>query len=996
MRPCCTTPRFLLACVFFISFSFFLTFPVSANVVPSWFVRSWLSDDGLPDNTVVGVVQDAQGYLWVATQGGLARFDGVRFRDYELVIPSQRSRPLIRQMLQGNDGAFWLALEGGVVVSLSSSRTNVFTAADGLSNFRPTSLAQASDGSIWVGYVDGSACRIAAQKVTRFTARAGLWGVGPCVLASDTHGQIWLAKAGELIVFRDYQFNFIAELPEGTTRLAPARDGGIWVQAGTQLLKVEESKFLENIATLNFTTTGVAPSAIYEDHSGAVWLGSVVGGLFRVVGTNVTTVPAAYPDILSITEDRENNVWTGTGGGGLSRLRSRIVDLQNRENGLPFPSVRSVCQDAAGVLWAVTQNGELAQRDTVSWNSSWRNVSTDGVWAGIHATCVISDGHGGVWVGTSHGGLRHWADGGVTALGAEEGLEGSIVRSLMTDRDGNLWVATESPSRLQCYREGTFQNYPLPSGIRPVRAIKQDTAGTIWVGTIDGYLFRVDNRQLLRVTSDIMPRSKPIRCLYADSAGDLWIGYAGAGLGRIHAGKFSNITTARGLQDDYICAMTEDAGGGFWFSSDHGIFQVRMRELSDALAQKTESVHSVLYGRDEALPSLQGNYGYDPSCMRTTDGRLWFPTRAGLAVVNPNQALPNHIVPPVIIEQVLVDNQPSPPPTGGVVQIPPRHRRIEIEFTALSFAAPDNVHFRYRLDGWDDNWVNLPPPQRKVNYTRLPAGRYQFHVIACNNAGIWNEVGATLTFNVEPFFWNTWWFRLAGMSALLGIVAVIVRSYARRKYLARVRKLEQEAALQKERGRIAKDIHDELGANLTQISLLGKFAQTDLREPEKAIAHVEKIAAIARRGVKSVDEIVWAVNPRNDNLSQLLDYAGQYAVDFLQSAGIRCRIDFPEKIPARELPAAVRHGLFMVVKEALNNAVKYSGAHEIILSASLAGDVLSLSVTDDGRGFSSAKADGQADGLRNMQQRGADLGGECAVESRLGHGTKVRVQLKLP
>ena len=227
-------------------------------------------------------------------------------------------------------------------------------------------------------------------------------------------------------------------------------------------------------------------------------------------------------------------------------------------------------------------------------------------------------------------------------------------------------------------------------------------------------------------------------------------------------------------------------------------------------------------------------------------------------------------------------------------------------------------------------------------------------------------------------------------------VAVVVRYYQRRKYLARLRKLEQEAALQKERARIAKDIHDELGANLTQISLLGKFTQHDLAEPAKAGAHVEKIAAIARQGVKSVDEIVWAVNPRNDTFSQLLDYAGQYAVDFLCAADIRCRIDFPEKVPVRELPADIRHGLFMVVKEALHNAVKHSGATEITLSVQLQNDLLHLSIADNGRGFSSPKENALADGLRNMRQRAADLGGHCTIESQPGTGTNVRVELKLP
>ena len=969
-----------------------ISFKAAAAVPSSWSVRAWQTDDGLPDNSVTGVAQNLEGYLWVSTQGGLALFDGIRFREIELPTPLPRTHRVIRVMQLVNGHTLWLALEGGMVISLSSTQTNVFSTADGLPNYRPTSLAHSGDGSVWVGYVDGSACRIEGGKVSRFTARSGLSGVGPCVVANDLKGQIWFAKARGLSVFREGQIEYVAALPDGPVRLTASAAGGLWVIAGRQLLKLAEDPSAVKIIEIASPAVGVTPSTIYEDHSGAVWLGTMAGGLFRVEGTNVTAVPTSYPDILSVAQDREGNLWLGTGGGGLNRLRPRVLELQNSETGLPFSSVRSVCEDASGAVWAAAQNGELARRE----NGVWHNISSESRWAGTRATCVTTDGQGGVWVGTAHEGLRHWVAGRTTVLGRGDGLGGETVRALLTDRDGNLWIALESPNCVQRFRDGKFQTYPPPGGTRTVRAIAQDKAGTLWLGTLDGILFRVEGDRLVDATAGTLPRPKPIRCLYAAPDGDLWIGYAGAGLGRIRHGKFSSLSTSNGLHDAHICAMTLDDGGGFWFSSEHGIFQVRQRELEDAFAGKIRAVRSVIYGREESLPSLQGNFGYAPGFTRSRDGRIWFPTRAGLVVINPNQTSPNYLVPPVVIERVLVDGQPVPLPPGSDATLPPRHRKIEIEFTALSFVAPENVAFRCKLENWDDNWISVPRGQRSVSYTRLPAGNYNFHVIACNNAGIWNETGATLSFEVEPFVWNTWWFRLATLTALLSGVAMTVRSYQRRKYQARLRKLEQEAVLQKERARIAKDIHDELGANLTQISLLGKFTQHDLAEPEKAGAHVEKIAAIARQGVKSVDEIVWAVNPRNDTLSQLLDYGGQYAVDFLRAADIRCRIDFPERVPVRELPADIRHGLFMVVKEALNNAAKHSGASEITLSAQLQNNLLRLSIADNGRGFLPPKPDALADGLRNMRQRVADLGGRCEIESAPGTGTNVRVELTLP
>lgn len=967
--------------------------PAGASVdTTSWFVRAWMTDDGLTDNDVTGMAQNAQGYIWVATQGGLAQFDGVRFREVALPTASQRSRPLIRAMLQGHGGDLWFALEGGSVVALAANRTNVFSAADGVPAFRPSSLAEAADGAVWVGYVDGSACRIANGKLTRFTAKSGLSGVGPCILSADTKGQIWFAKAGALSFFRDEKFVFAAGLPDGMVRMAPDRSSGLWLVVGLQLFRVEEGKSLQPVATLHSGTVGVNPAAVYEDRSGAVWIGTLAGGLFRVNGTDAALVTTSYPDVLSLMEDREGNLWAGTGGGGLNRLRPRVLELQNSETGLPFSSVRSVCEDSRSNIWVAAQNGTLANLQ----HGHWQNLSSASNWAGVHVTCVADDARGGVWVGTAHDGLRRWTGDSLIIYGHAEGLTAENLRALLTTREGDVWISTESPSTVLRLHQGAFETLARPVGTRTVRTFAQDKQGVVWMGTVDGALLRFQNGLIADVSEGTLPLRKPIRCLYVAPDGDLWIGYAGAGVGRIRAGKFNSLSTDRGLYDAYICGMMQDDGGGFWFSSDHGIFQVRHNELEIALTGKSATVRSVLFGREESLPSLQGNFGHSPGFTRSHDGKIWFPTRSGLVVVNPNQTAPNHLVPPVVIERLVMDGEAMLASPGQEILLPPRHRKVEIEFTALSFVAPENVAFRCQLENWDDTWINVPRGQRTVNYPRLPAGQYTFRVTACNNAGIWNEAGAEQLITVEPFVWQRWWCKMLAMLILLGGVALAVRHYAHRKYRLRLGKLEAEAVLQKERARIARDIHDELGANLTQISLLGKFTLHDLSDPQKAGIHVEKIAAIARQGVRDVDEIVWAVNPRNDTLSQLLDYAGQYAVDFLQAAKIRCRIDFPGNIPIRPLPADMRHGLFMVVKEALNNAVKHSGASEIVLRAQLDGDILRLSITDNGAGFATSGEHLLADGLRNMRQRATDLGGNCTIDSQPGSGTQVRVELELP
>jgi signal transduction histidine kinase len=328
-------------------------------------------------------------------------------------------------------------------------------------------------------------------------------------------------------------------------------------------------------------------------------------------------------------------------------------------------------------------------------------------------------------------------------------------------------------------------------------------------------------------------------------------------------------------------------------------------------------------------------------------------------------------------------------PLGGLV-LPPDHRRVEFGFTALSFVGSESIAFRYRLEGIDENWVDAE--KRSAVYPRLPAGRYDFRVSACNVEGVWNEDAAVVGFVVSPFVWETWWFRSGVLLAFTGIIIATVRYLSFRRLRLQLQQLEQQAALHKERARIAKDIHDDLGANLTQISIIGELAHQDRDTPEKVTTHIEKISDAARQAVKSLDEIVWAVNPRNDTLAHFIDYTGQFVVDYSRLAGLRCRLDFPEQTPVRELSTDVRHNLFLVVKEAVNNTVKHAQATELRLRIAVTDTKLEISLEDNGRGFGRPPEDAGADGLRNMRQRLSEIGGECWIQGRPGAGAKVSIE----
>ena len=491
-------------------------------------------------------------------------------------------------------------------------------------------------------------------------------------------------------------------------------------------------------------------------------------------GNELEHIAVSHPEITALTEDREGNLWVGTAGGGLNLLRPRAMDLIGTKAGLPFESVRSVCQDADGEVWVALQNGSLARGNGSEWNA----VSSAEGWPGGNANCVAPVQGGGVWIGTRDRGLQRWQAGKFQEWGQREGLSSQNVRSLLQAANGDLWIATDFPSRLWRFKDGKFQRLQLPAGVRAIRALAEGVAGTIWAGTSDGQILRIQGRAVAseRGAAQHEPPYS-VRCLHTTADGSLWIGYAGRGIGRWHDGRYSRITTAEGLYDDFVSQMLSDDQGGLWLTGNHGLFQVRLGELMDVAEGRSAHLRSNVYGRGEGLPSLQPVYENCPTAWRGNDGQLWFSTRKGLLWVQPDKIRDNPIPPAVFVKEVKMDDQRwrsmtasfplLPPgesklmdlhPSGEPLQLPPQHNKIEFAFTALSFNSPENVQSRYCLKGFDTEWIEAGT-QRTAKYPRLPAGRYEFDVTACNEAGVWNKTGFHLPFVVRPFFWQTWWFR---------------------------------------------------------------------------------------------------------------------------------------------------------------------------------------------------------------------------------------------
>jgi signal transduction histidine kinase/ligand-binding sensor domain-containing protein len=1013
----------------------------------------WTADDGLPDTSVTDIGQTPDGYLWIGTYNGLARFDGLRFATFDPANTPALAHARVRTLSIDDLGTLWVNTFDGSMTSLRqgtfarewtgaegldpdvtlvSSLSNEVTfllhrgfvrrkpqsapAGSGWEDLTPPSRSVGTlcladgDGTIWYRGADKLLWQVTARGFGAQPQTNGFAGSQVNCMTTDPQGRLWIGTDAGIAMWDGTRFQDVtptnaessnAELPVDVEFLSVAKDGRLWAGANGHVREaisrqwIVEAESLKNVFTGNLSRMGT-----HEDHRGGVWLYDYGRGLWHISDDGMVRQfgpQEGFPGerVNCFFEDHEGNWWAGLDAGGLVRIRERRFQTIDTGGQVSTKPARSVCEDSNGTVWIGTLGDGLAR-----WQAG---VLTDLTMPGGtdkgFVFCVYPDAAG-----------RLWASAGDEDLYVRENdrfkrvapvVHG--VKTILADKSGRIWVGTKSG--LYLADSATSNSFKPYEGIgrHDVRALSEDGHGNLWAGAEDGTLFRINGDMTATFHPADTNASHAIWSLLAEKDGTVWAGTFRGGLLRFREGKFTSFSINEGLPDNIICQILSDDAGNLWLGSHQGIFRVAKSALNGFARGETNFVPCTVYGRSDGLPSLECSGGYQPAAWRGQDGRLWFTTVKGAVSVQPGEILPNLLPPPVVIEEILADGkrldansqaQDNPAPTGIVydrdkkfLEVSPGKHQIEFRYTGLSLVSSDRVQFRYRLEGADAGWVEAGA-RRSVQYNLLPAGTYQFRVIACNSDRVWNEAGDSLTLKVLPYFYETWWFHfLAGLFAV-GLVAGAVRYSVTRRLHRKMEQLARQQAVERERARIAKDIHDDLGANLTLIAVLG-----DLAKQEKAVERIEKMASTARQAVKSLDEIVWAVNPRNDTLAHLIDYTGQFAVDYLRAAGVRCLLDLPENAPPREISSAVRHNVFLVVKEALQNIVKHACATEVWLRVTATARDLRIVIEDNGGGFARAPENALADGLRNMQQRMKELGGECRIQSRVGAGTEIIVEL---
>jgi signal transduction histidine kinase/ligand-binding sensor domain-containing protein len=956
----------------------------------------------------------------------LVRFDGARFSIFDSDNTPALRNNRITSLFEDRGGTLWIGHETGDLTKLQSG---VFASVEVPGSWTAGKILRIGadeDEELWLMNKEGFLARLSDG---RFLSPGDDSGAVPglVTICKDGLGNLWALRGGRIGLLKQGRVTLIRSDDE--TRGAPveaicaSRDGGLWAVSGRRVRKWKQGNWSDGGLGGSAPIDGV--TALQETHRGEVVVGTADQGLY-LLSSNGTfqhftrTNGLAQHWIACFCVDREGNVWVGSGNGGLSLLRPVNFEAVNPPDRWNSMAVLSVSAGSGG-LWIGTEGAGLYRLEGGQWS---RFGAEDGL-ANAYVWSALEDLKGRLWVGTWGGGLfvRHGQ-----RFEMAPGLEGNRtpMTALLEGRNGELWVGTGSG--LLRYEEGKAVWFGRKQGLKipDVRAVHEDGEGTIWFGMSGGGLGCLKAGLLRQYRKADGLASDFVLCLHEDSERALWIGTGGSGLSRLKGGRFSSIGAREGLPRKVIVHIEDDGYGAFWMSTEGGILRVSKDELRRCADGERSRIKCVSYGRGDGLETTDCPSGFQPAGCKTADGRLWFPTRKGLAAVDPANLRTNLLSPAVYIEELLVDGRPFrdggweaeerkmgpalspilplPPPRpvsdgAKVLRVPPGRHRFEFDYTALSFAAPEKVEFKYRLEGWEPDWLEAGS-KRSVAYNYLPPGDYRFRVIACNNDGVWNEAGAALGVTVLPHFWQTWLFKalayLGGAAGAGGLVWV----EARRRHRRKLELFERQHALERERARIAKDIHDDLGASLTRITMLTQSAHQDLQQPQAAAGHLKGIYSTARELTRAMDEIVWAVNPKHDTLDSVATYLVRFAQEFLAPAGIRCRLEMPVRLPAWTLTAEVRHNLFLAFKEALHNVVKHADASEVRISLEPQSASFALSVEDNGRGFVESEAAQQAalsgdrlgggNGLENMRRRMAEVGGTCALETAPGKGTKVK------
>lgn len=1010
-------------------------------------VFGYLSNDiGLAISGQHCIVQDSRGFIWFGGDDGLYRYDGYNLKAYKNNPRDSNSIPAgeVSTICEDRSGVLWVA-----VVNAGFEKFDVNTGhfthyshdpADFTSlSINPVyTILESFDGTLWLGSLRGADEFDKERMVLkhhrhdpRDTCSLGCHDVS--ILYEDRSGTLWLGTWGggldeydkQAGTFRHYRHdssdsNSLSD--DKVHAICESSDGMLWIGTwggGLDMFdrRTKRFKHFKHAAGSPESLSDNLVTSILQAHDGALWVGTWSGGLnlfdraketFRSFRHDPLIKYSLCDDkVTSLCEDKSGILWIGTRGGVnfLDTGRKRFAYQKTMPPGVSATQndlVQSIFRDNGGRLWIGTSGGGV-DRFGPSKNE-YRHFGyspTDpGSLNDVDATSICQDASGTIWIATSTGinrldeGENHFVR-FLPNPADSNSLGDDAINAIAGDRYGTIWVGLNIGG-LDGYdgKKGRFTHHrhsatdPNSLSSNNVLTLHVDRRGTLWIGTGDGGLETYDRNtgKFLHHAHDpenpSSLNSNCIRAIYEDKNGRFWVRTEkGLDLFDRDTGICTHYTGNDELNNGLYSSLQEDNEGNLWFSTKAGIAKLNPRTGVQTVYSISDDLE-IRASRDIIQQGVQGQQ------------RLFLGTVRGLISFSPDSIRDNTYVPPIVITSFKKFNKeyelPKDVTVTDAITLLHGDDFFSFDFAALNFVHPERNQYAYRLEGFDRDWV-ASGSGHTATYTHLDPGEYVFRVKGSNNDGVWNQKGASIALIIKPPFWGTWWFRSFAFIALLVSVGGSIRYVEMRKLKRRIELLEQERAVERERVRISEDMHDEVGASLTEIAILSELVKKNIQKPGVVGTHVQQISDRAAEVIDNIGEIIWAMNPKNDPLDNLIAHMRHHAVRYLGLAHIGCTCITPDAVPAFHLSAEARRNLFLVVKEALHNVVKHSGATHVVIDVKLTDDRMEMLIEDNGKGFLPDERNAWGNGLTNMKKRIADIGGTFNLHSQPCRGTSVRI-----
>jgi signal transduction histidine kinase/ligand-binding sensor domain-containing protein len=951
--------------------------------------RVWQSSDGLPYDSVRSIAQSRDGYIWLATDLGLARFDGVRFTSSDEYIARNMGFDGVGPILTLSDGSLIISTHkrlfkyDGKWSEIALPETSVIKALS----------IEVGTGAIWVGTKSSGVYRILNNKTERFCKDNGL--------PSNHIQAIYAGGDG-------------------------GADGSVWLASGDQgLIRLSKSGEIKVWGKKEGLVDDKLRS-VFNDNKGNTWVGSDAGYLYQIKDTDIETFDFKHlGTIHDIYQDRDGNIWLGTDKEGLCRLRDKKLESSRDYNLLPDYDVRDIHEDIEGNLWIGTRHGGIIKIS----NGKFRVFSEAEGIANDEIQTIYEDKQS-VLVGT-HRGITEITKDGLMPFKINGRVYNEDVKSLYKDSKGNLWISARNQPLITVSPKGYVQTLLHKPGL--INSITEDVESTLWFGSSSKRsLYRLKDNQLVDVfkSANLQPANvhliladsaghvwvateigilqlkgerlikhydmsnglanNAVRSLYMDQQGDLWIGMHKSGLQRLRGAignqpQFSSYTTTNGLCSDGVYQIREDLKGNLWFGSRSGIFTIKKSDFDDLDQGEIKQLNCRNYDTSDGMKSSMCNMYGNMNGLNIPRSVLRFPTMKGVVEIDTERLTDNRISPIVVIESLAANGEPLQ--ITGAVKIGPGKNNIEIRYTGLSFTEPRKVRFRYMLEGFDAGWINTED-QRMVRYSNLSPGEYRFLVMASNNDGLWSSKAEVLAFTLKPHFYQTYWFKLFMLLAAISVVFVF--HYYR---LKRVK--EKSEAILAERNRLARELHDTLLQGFAGITLqLESVAGRLLHSPILALKQLNGILPSMDKTLKDARQSIWSLRNSSIEETHLINELRRLVEEYGKESAL---VEFKVNGEYHQLPSQVESQIIRISQEAITNALKHAQARRVELQLTYGLQALSISIKDDGRGFDSNQIfiDKGHFGLMGMRERAEIIGATLQINSQPNLGTTVGLKYPL-